>query len=197
MESRLPKRHKAHTRCMEVSGRFAMPAAAGNHRVRFDEIVQPHMKAAYALACYLTGDRDDSQDIVQEACLRAYRALDRFRGGSPRAWMLTIVRRTACDWMRRRRHLPEPVGEFDAFEHRADFQEQETPETLLQQEQCSALIRQAVHALPDAFRESLLLRYDDELTHREIALCIGIPAGTVMSRLCRARRQLAVALDQC
>jgi RNA polymerase sigma-70 factor, ECF subfamily len=163
-------------------------------QLQFQKVIVPHLAAARALARSLIRNRADSDDIVQEACLRAYRALDRFRGASPRAWILTIVRNTAYDWMRRHRRDPDAVGEFTGLESLYGLCDHETPETLLLRDHEAIEVRRVIGSLPQVFGQALLMRYESGLTHREIADRTGVPAGTVMSRLCRARRRLAADL---
>jgi RNA polymerase sigma-70 factor (ECF subfamily) len=176
------------------------PAAARvshSSDIRFGEVVRPHIAAGRALARSLTGSRMDSEDIVQEACLRAFRALNQFRGTNPRAWVLTIVRHTAFDWMRKQRQGPELVADVEQIDDRfGRLVEEVTPESILLQEQHSQLLHHAVVSLPEHFRETLRLRYSQDLTYQEIADCIGVPAGTVMSRLSRAHRRLSVGMRQ-
>ncbi len=164
-------------------------------QLRFREVVQPHLKAAHALARGLTGNAADSEDIVQEACLRAFRAIEQFKGSNPRAWFLTIVRHMAYDWMRRQRHAPELPCELTTFEHLPALQIHETPESLACRVQQADALNQAVESLPAIFRHTLALRYDTELTYEQIADRTGVPAGTVMSRLWRAHRQLLTHLE--
>jgi RNA polymerase sigma-70 factor (ECF subfamily) len=168
-------------------------------QARFKEVVPPHLGDAYALARRLTGSQVDSEDIVQESCLRAFRGITRFDGRNSRAWLLTIVRHTAYDWLRSNRRAPQTVEDLEDLEGLAEElgcqQEGANLETALVQEQQAAQIKCAVQALPVLFRQVLLLRYREGLTYREIAECTGIPAGTVMSRLSRAHRHLAVLIS--
>ncbi len=164
-------------------------------QLRFREVAHPHLEAAHALARGLTGGAADSEDIVQEACLRAFRAIEQFKGSNPRAWFLTIVRHMAYDWMRRQRYSPELPCELSAFEHLPALQIHETPESLACRAQQADAVNQAVESLPIVFRHMLALRYDTGLTYQQIADLTGVPAGTVMSRLWRARRQLLAHLE--
>ncbi|WP_245272243.1 sigma-70 family RNA polymerase sigma factor [Xanthobacter sp. 126] len=159
----------------------------------------PHLDAAYTLARYLTRDADAAQDIVQDAYLRAYRAFADFKGGSARAWLLAIVRNCHLTWrdLRRRemqRRAPDAVAAEDGGD--ADdaldlLVDGETPETILLRRSQADRVRGTLELLPEPLREVLVLRELDELSYREIAEVAGVPVGTVMSRLSRARRHFA------
>jgi len=158
----------------------------------FDEIVLPHLDAAYRLARWLMRNEHDAEDVVQEAALRALRYLRTFNGGDGRAWFLRIVRNTCIGW--RGRRIGALTDSFDEEQHsstRAAFD----PETSLLQTDEVALIRRALASVPDRFRELLVLRELEGLSYREVADVMGIPIGTVMSGLSRARRALRTALD--
>jgi RNA polymerase sigma factor (sigma-70 family) len=161
---------------------------------RFAAIVLPHLRDAYALARSLTGNRVDAEDVVQEACLRAFRAIGNTAIGNARAWVLTIVHNTACTWLSKNRSASlVPVDDLEAVERtQADpaGQERETPETELIARADGARLEQAIGALPPLFRETLVLRDIQGLNYREIAEVTGVPIGTVMSRLARARARL-------
>jgi RNA polymerase sigma factor (sigma-70 family) len=169
-----------------------------DNKARFDALVVPHLAEALALARWLAGNRTDAEDIVQEACLRAFRAIDGFSGGSARAWVLTIVRRTAYSWLSKNR-VPAVVAVDDLnlrertwAEHGgdADATNKATPETELIAKSDAARLEAAIAALPVEFRETFVLRDIQGLDYREIAEVTGTPLGTVMSRLARARRRL-------
>jgi RNA polymerase sigma-70 factor, ECF subfamily len=150
--------------------------------------VLPHLADAYALARWLTGNRSDAEDVVQEACLRAYRFYASFRGGNARAWLLAIVRNTCYDWLRR--HRPsEMSASFDEEVHVA-VDQAPTPEELLIKQADRLRLREALETLPLAWREVLILRELEGLSYKEIADVAGIKMGTVMSRLARARSGL-------
>ncbi|GEP03415.1 hypothetical protein MOX02_14530 [Methylobacterium oxalidis] len=168
----------------------------------FHEIVLPHLDAAYNLARFLTRDADAADDIVQDAFLRAFRAYGGFRGGDPRAWLLAIVRNCVRSWASERariREITEPLATPQAQEG-ADAEALEladtdhgTPETALLRASEAGLIRSLIEALPEAFREVLVLREFDDLSYRQIADITATPIGTVMSRLARARQMLGTA----
>jgi RNA polymerase sigma factor (sigma-70 family) len=168
----------------------------------FHAIVLPHLDAAYNLARFLTRDADAADDIVQDAFLRAFRAFDGFRGGDPRAWLLAIVRNCARGWANERarvRAISEPLAaapaERDPEVEAAELSDpdQDTPETVLLRDSEAGLIRRLIEALPEVFREVLVLREFDDLSYRQIAEITATPIGTVMSRLARARQMLGAA----
>jgi RNA polymerase sigma factor (sigma-70 family) len=172
----------------------------GDDRARFAAVVQPNLDDAFALARWLTGNRTDAEDVVQEACLRAYRAIGTFAGGNARAWVLTIVRHTAYTWLRRNRSASlVMVDDLEAVE-RAHVdpgdQEKATPETELIAKADAARLETAIADLPAPFKETLVLRDVQGLDYREIAQITEVPIGTVMSRLARARRRLVTRLTK-
>jgi RNA polymerase sigma-70 factor, ECF subfamily len=153
-------------------------------RTRFEQTMLPHLDAAYSLARYLVRDDHDAEDLVQDAYLRALRYFEGFRGGDERAWLLTIVRRTCYSWLRRRRDRPAPMP-FDETEH--GVEPGGDPETHAVHDNLRDLLSRAVDELPIEFREVVVLRDVQDLSYKEIARILGIPLGTVMSRLARAR----------
>ena len=164
----------------------------------FDQVVLPHLDAAYNLARWLTRNGHDAEDVVQEAFLRALRFFGGFHGGNARAWLLAIVRNTCYDWMRR--HRPSEVSaSFDEEVHSA-VDQSPTPEDLLVEQADRLRLRDALQALPLPWREVLILRELEGLSYKEIADVAGIKMGTVMSRLARARaalqQQLAIDLKR-
>jgi RNA polymerase sigma-70 factor (ECF subfamily) len=162
---------------------------------RFEQVVLPHLNAAYNLARWLTRNEHDAEDAVQEAYLRALRFFDGFHGGDGRAWLLAIVRNTCYDWLRRHRPA-EAHASFDEDVHGA-VDPSQTPEDLVLERADRLRLREALEALPLAWREVLILREFEELSYKEIADVAGIKMGTVMSRLARARARLQqqLALD--
>ena len=148
----------------------------------------PHMDAAYNFARYLARDPDAAEDIVQDAFLRAYRAFDGWRGEAAKAWLLAIVRNAFVDWVKANRR---DVASAESEDLSID---PDTPESLLLQARDVAMMRTTVERLPEPFREALVLRELEELSYKEIALVTGVPMGTVMSRLTRAREMLALLL---
>lgn len=158
----------------------------------FDTVVVPHLGAGHRLARWLMRDEHDAEDVVQEASLRALRYFHTFDGGDGRAWFLRIVRNTCYSW----RH-PASQASIDSFdeEQHSSARPQTDPETLLLQTDDAALMACALDTLPDHFQQLLVLRALEGLSYRELADVIGIPIGTVMSRLSRAREALRHALD--
>ncbi len=154
----------------------------------FEQLVLPHLNAAYNLARWLTRNEHDAEDVVQEAYLRALRFFGGFHGGDARAWLLAIVRNTCYDWLRRYR--PTQVhASFDEDLHGA-VDPSPTPEDVLLERADRLRLREALEALPLAWREVLILRELEGLSYKEIADVAGIKMGTVMSRLARARTRL-------
>jgi RNA polymerase sigma-70 factor (ECF subfamily) len=162
-------------------------------RTRFTRAVLPHLAAAYNLARWLTGDDHDAEDVVQEAYLRAYRFFDGFRGGDARAWLLAVVRNTGYTWLKQNRP-PAPAVPFDETVHGLD--DSFNPESLLIQGAARDALRRALETLPADSREVLVLRELEGLSYKEIAAVVGVPLGTVMSRLSRARLLLKQRVAQ-
>src|SRR4029077_4265354 len=152
---------------------------------RFEEQVSPHLKSAYNLARWLTRNHEDAEDVVQEAFLRAFSAVENLRGEDAKPWLLTIVRNTSLTWMKRNRSAAATIG----LEEQVEDPSEPSPdpeETLLiscDREQ----VRKALEQLPSDFREAIVLREMEGLSYREISATIGVPLGTVMSRLSRGR----------
>lgn len=163
---------------------------------RFERVVMPHLGAGYNLARWLTHNDHDAKDVVQEAYLRAVRSFDRYRGGDPRSWVLTIVRNTCYTWLRQNRAEPPALaGDADddsLAEIPGDPAEQ--PDVQFLRAVDRQLLREALEALPTEFREALVLRELEGLSYKEIADITDVPLGTVMSRLARARKQLQRSL---
>jgi len=153
----------------------------------FDEIILPHLDAAHNLARWLVRGSDHAEDVVQEACLRAFRYFGTFRGGNPRAWLLTIVRTTAFRWLQKNR-AQQLAAEFDEEIH-SEGCESLSPETVLLQRADAQLLEQAMDCLPERLREVLVLRELEGLSYKDIAEVVGVPMGTVMSTLSRARER--------
>lgn len=170
------------------------PTVSPGIGTNFDEVVLPHLDAAYRLAHWLVGNEHDAEDAVQEASLRALRYFRTFSGRNSRAWFLRIVRNTCYGWRSHRKQPPADV--FDEEQH-SGAQPPLTPETLLLHAADAALIKQVLRDLPDRFRELLVLRELEELSYQELADVMGIPIGTVMSGLSRARHAFRRALETC
>jgi RNA polymerase sigma factor (sigma-70 family) len=171
--------------------------SASDDHARFRRVVLPHLDDAYELARWLAGSRVDAEDVVQDAFLHAFRGISRFSNGNARAWVLTIVRHAAYDWMRTNRPAALVVVEDLEAVAGAQWSERdvETPETALIAQADAALLEAAVAALPAPLRETLVLRELQGLAYREIAAVTGVPIGTVMSRLWRARDRLVAIVS--
>jgi len=203
----LPRRDafRAHERTDSRGGIRDAPAddedtPAGDLTARFNNLVLPHLGDAYSLARWITGSRADADDVVQDACLRAFRAIGGLSGGDARPWLLTIVRNTAYTWMRKNR--PSAILGVDDLEGVEAAQanpgdpERTTPETELIAKADAACLEAAIAALPSAYRETMILRDVQGLSYREIAEVTGVPIGTVMSRLARGRDHVIKAIGR-
>lgn len=158
----------------------------------FEKLILPLLPSAYNLARWLTRNDHDAEDVVQEAFLRAHRFFPSFRGGDPRPWLLAIVRNACFSWLRVNR--PKETGvRLDDVDEPPDARVDSVEEELVRRADAERL-RCALAALPAEFREVLVLREFEELSYRAIAEVSGIPIGTVMSRLARARTRLQMAL---
>lgn len=164
---------------------------------RFEQVLQPHLNAAYNLARWLTRSDHDAEDVVQEACLRAYKFLDGFRGGDGRAWLLTIVRNTYYTAYRQSRvHRSSMSADESSAASEEDYagfdvdQSACSPEETLLRDDDARVINEAIEQLPLEYREVIVLRELQDLSYREIAGILDVPLGTVMSRLARARKRL-------
>jgi RNA polymerase sigma-70 factor (ECF subfamily) len=163
----------------------------------FAERVMPHLDDAYRLARWLTGDSADAEDVTQESCIRALRAIEQAQSAHPRAWLMAIVRNTAFTWMARNR--PQRVivtDDVEMFSRETCAPAQATPEENVIANADAAALERAIDALPLAYREALVMREFGDLSYREIAEAVGAPVGTVMSRLARARALLIAALRE-
>ena len=154
----------------------------------YERVVTPHLPAAWNLARWLVRDPHDSEDILQEACMRAFRSLGDYRGGEAKSWLLAIVRNLCHDCIRRKRSGRMTLAQDEQFEQI----ESETVSPLQQVEKTSDAqhLRRAIDQLPVDYRETLILREFEGLSYKEIAQIAGVPMGTVMSRLARAREKL-------
>lgn len=165
---------------------------------RFRSIVMPHIDEVYRLAQWLTGNRTDAEDVVQDASMRAFRAIRNYAGGSARSWVLSIVRNTAYSWLRKNRPTAvvtiEDLEAVELEQANPGDRDADNPEAALIAKADADQLRAAIAALPTAFRETLVLRDIEGLDYREIAQATEVPIGTVMSRLARARRRLIAAL---
>lgn len=164
---------------------------------RFRDATLPHLDDVFTLARYLMRDAADAEDAVQECYLRALRHFDSYRGPAMKPWLLTILRNVCnAEFVRRGKQaaLADRAEEEPAAETAPLWQEpQASPESVMLREQDSDAIRRLVAALPQPFREAIVLREVNELSYQEIAQVAGVPVGTVMSRLARARSMLRAA----
>jgi RNA polymerase sigma factor (sigma-70 family) len=158
----------------------------------FEEVLLPHLDAAFNYARWLTKNDADAEDVVQDAYVRALRFFSSLRGDDARAWLHTIVRNTWYGRFPRRAGGTVMTVLDEEVDERADASPD--PEARLIQQQAVDEVRGALEALPADFREVLVLRELEELSYKEIAAVVGIPIGTVMSRLARARERLAGVL---
>ncbi|HUL91645.1 MAG TPA: sigma-70 family RNA polymerase sigma factor [Burkholderiales bacterium] len=157
---------------------------------RFEQLVLPHLDAAFNLARWLTRNDHDAQDVVQEAMLRAFRFLDGLRGEA-KPWLLAIVRNSCFTWLQVNR-----PAELAAFDDRTELHlvDESTPEAFVVRQCDRRMLNEALAALSAQFREALILRELEDLSYKEIAHITDVPIGTVMSRLARGRRLLAESL---
>lgn len=159
-------------------------------RARFEEVVLPHLDAAFNLARWLLRSRPDSEDVAQEALLRAFRFFRGFNGRDARAWLLQIVRNTCYTWLEKNR----PVELMTEFDEELHPQSGASPEALAIAGDSRERLARALETLPPRFREVLVLRELEGCSYKEIATITAIPIGTVMSSLARARQRLQRAL---
>lgn len=166
------------------------PQARTRHEA-FATYVAPEIEVLYRVALSLTGQAADADDLVQDTLLRAFRAIDGFDGQHPRAWLLTILRNAEHNRHRRRRPvlLDDPDDVVDLAADGVDG-----PEELLVNASFDDRVEQAFLALPDKFRQTIALVDVDGLSYAEAAAALGVPVGTVMSRLHRARARIRRAL---
>ncbi len=157
-------------------------------RRRFEKLFLPYLDAAYNLARWIVRHDQDAQDVVQDAYIRAFKGFHRFRGVNARAWFLTITRNTAYGWLNRHA-AEEDLISYDEEKH-AKIILMKEPEHDLVSEERKERLQIALEQLPWEFREVIVLYELEGLSYKELAATLGIPVGTVMSRLSRARRRL-------
>jgi RNA polymerase sigma-70 factor (ECF subfamily) len=165
---------------------------------RFREIVPPLLDDAYTLAKWLSQSATDAEDIVQDAALRALKALETTAVERPKPWFLTLVRNAAMTWMGRNRSqslaFAGDMADLDAIDPRLGEAAPDPEQALIALED-GERVRRAIGALPAPLRETLVMRDVNGLSYRDIAEATGAPIGTVMSRLARARGALAKILQ--
>jgi RNA polymerase sigma-70 factor (ECF subfamily) len=163
---------------------------------RFRDAALPYLDDVFTLARYLMRNAADAEDAAQECYLRALRHFDTYRGPAMKPWLLTILR-NVCNAEFARRGKQEVASDCSAEKEADDvplWQEpQSSPEAMLLRQHDDDTIRQLISALPQQFREVIVLREVNELSYQEIAQVAGVPVGTVMSRLARARAMLRSA----
>ena len=161
----------------------------------FDEYVVPELDVLYRTAWSLTRSDFEAQDLVQDTLLRAYRAIDRFDGRYPRAWLLTIMRNANIN--RARKKKPDLLDDPDAtFERSTAFAETEGPEETVLFGEFDATVEQGFRNLPDKFRQVVELVDLNGLAYQEAADVLDVPVGTVMSRLHRARKRIRNHIEE-
>jgi len=187
---------------------------------QFEDLFLPHLNAAYSLARFIARDPVAADDIVQESFLRAFRSFGRYRGGDAKTWLLAIVRNCSFDWSKATRRAAgvvatdtatsaavaerDKVGEsfgdsLDRWIPNSDELgdcTQDGPETAVLRQSEIDEVRAMIRRLPEPFRETLVLRELEELSYKQIAEVTGVPVGTVMSRLARARQMLTEDMEQ-
>jgi RNA polymerase sigma factor (sigma-70 family) len=158
-------------------------------RRRFEELFLPHLDAAYNLARWITRRDQDARDVVQNAYVNAFKGFRGFSGGAKsRAWFLTIVRNAAYDWIKK--HAPEEkLIPYEEEKHGDIISINDFIDELASEER-SEQLKRALERLPLELREVIILYELERLTYKELATALGVPIGTVMSRLSRARRRL-------
>ena len=178
-----------------------------NRRARFEAQAVPHMAAALTLAFWLVRSRADAEDIVQDSYVRAYRAFDTFRGDNFKPWLLAIVRNQSLTFLSKRKFKSNVISFDEAFAAQAGEEpgearvasEAPTAEDVMIVEGERASVMAALDTLPPLYREVLVLREIEDLSYQVIANVTGVPIGTVMSRLARARarlREIVVAQEK-
>lgn len=169
-----------------------------DERAKFRRLVAPHYEDAFTTARWLAQSRSDAEDILQEAMIRAFRSIHQCANSNARPWILAIVRNCAYTWLRKNRStkilLIDDLSEeqWNQVEHDGYLldENESNPEELLIRRLDEAQLEQAIRQLPQQFQEALVLRDIQGLNYREMAEIIGVPVGTVMSRLARARQRL-------
>lgn len=170
---------------------------------QFEALVLPHLDAAYSLARWLTLNTQDAEDLAQMAYVRAYRFFPGFQGGDARAWLLTIVRHTYFTSLRDHKHEQHDIA-YDEAEHAdagedaylsvSSYDDSVNPEIIAARQDAKNIVNRALEQLPQRFREIVVLKEIEDLSYKEIAEIVGIPLGTVMSRLARGRKLLLETL---
>ena len=161
-------------------------------RARFEQLVLPHLDAAFNLAVWILSSRTDAEDVTQDAMLRAFRFFECFHGADVRAWLLQIVRNTCYTWLKKNRRMKMT----DQFDEELHIQSSATPESMAIAGDDRERLTRALETIPLRYREVIVLRELEGCSYKEIADIAGVPIGTIMSRLARARRQLQMILSK-
>jgi RNA polymerase sigma factor (sigma-70 family) len=177
-----------HSSFAESSGPMKTVTSPESRLRRFEEIILPHLNSAHNLARWMTRNDQDAQDVVQESYMRAFRFFDSYRGGDGKAWLLEIVRNT-CFTFQRREMRKSTVVVFEEAAHTPNAKQPNAEEALVEAGN-RQILRRCIESLPEPFREVLVMRELEEMSYRQIAEVSGMPPGTVMSRLSRARQRL-------
>ncbi len=181
---------KSHVRCLcylQELVRYHRCLRKPDHEA-FGAFITPHLDAAYTLARWIVTDEHDAADVLQDACLKALVGFASYRGGNGRSWVLAIVRNTAYNFLRDRRH-----GRFVPLDDGAvaELPDQEMdPQERLVREADVVTLQRVIESLPAEYREAIVLKEFQELSYKEIAVIQCVPIGTIMSRLARARTML-------
>jgi RNA polymerase sigma factor (sigma-70 family) len=165
-----------------------------NKEERFNQIALQHIDAAFNLAKWLTGNHQDAEDLTQESFMKAFRYFDGFQGLEAKPWLLAIVRNTCYSWLKTKNsHYEELSDDISEFQFEQSFlgsQQENNPEQHTADKQLAELLNNTIQGLPVEYREVIVLREQEGFSYHEIAAIAGIPLGTVMSRLARARTLL-------
>lgn len=173
-------------------------ASSDRRREVFARFVVPEVEVLLRVALTLTRHQADAEDLVQDALVRAFRACDRFDGAHPRAWLLTILRNTHLNRLRARRPDLLEDAEWERLEVTSwpGAAPQFSPEEQVMQEVFDDLVEQALEELPAVYGDAIRLVDLDGLSYAEAAGVLGVPVGTVMSRLHRGRSRIRARLTQ-
>ncbi|MGZ6802365.1 MAG: sigma-70 family RNA polymerase sigma factor [Nocardioidaceae bacterium] len=164
------------------------------NRELYQRCVLPEVEVLLRVARGMTGQSADAEDLVQDTLLRAWRSIGTFDGQHPRAWLLTILRNTHINRNRRQRPVLLDDPDTGLERHRGTAEPMPSAEDLVVDRTFDAAVEAAVRDLPEAFREVLLLVDVHGLTYAAAAAVVGVPEGTVMSRLHRARKRVRASL---
>jgi RNA polymerase sigma factor (sigma-70 family) len=189
-----PPERTARQTAQQAEGKVMSPEGDADRTRRFREAALPHLDDVFTLARYLLRDAADAEDAAQECFLRALRHFDSYRGPAMKPWLLTILRNVCNAEFARRSAQAIPTDRTDDDGTADDsplWQEpQASPETSLLRQRDDDAMRRLIAALPAQYREAIVLRDINDLSYRDIAEVLGVPIGTVMSRLARARDML-------